>query len=207
MIEYHDGWQLNRINWILNKYPKEFWKDKTVLELAPFNGVIGNYFSNLGAEVLGVEGRVENISNISKKFQEYNIIEGNLDSPDWPYGKFDIIFNFGLFYHLERFHEENLTNCIKNCNLLLFESVIFDSQYPELYQTVESGGDQSLSGIGNTPSTSYIENILKKNNCTFSRYSDKELNCASQKYSWLEEHKRVYYNNHRRMWIVCPEQI
>ena len=54
---YHGNWQKNRINFILEKYPKEFFRDKKILELGAFNGYIGSYFSNLGAKGQCVEGR------------------------------------------------------------------------------------------------------------------------------------------------------
>jgi hypothetical protein len=55
---YHPNWQTNRINFILSKYPKEFFKGKRILELGAYNGFIGAYFNSLGAEVHCVEGRV-----------------------------------------------------------------------------------------------------------------------------------------------------
>ena len=38
---YHPDWQINRINFILSKYPKEFFKGKRILEVGAYNGYIG----------------------------------------------------------------------------------------------------------------------------------------------------------------------
>lgn len=205
ITSYHPEWQKKRILWILEKFPVEFWKDKRVLELAPCNGVIGDFFRSLGAKALCVEGRRENIEDIANNFPGLDVVQGDLDTVDWPYGQFDIIINFGLFYHLENFHKEHLINCINNCKLLLFESLIFDSAQSEMYRTDEKvGNDQSLSGVGYTPSTKYIEDIFRERGCPFTKYSDKELDSDTQTYSWIEENKRNYSNKNRRMWIVIP---
>lgn len=199
---YHPEWQTNRINWILEKYPAHLWKDKRVLELAPCNGVIGDFFRSIGADVLSVEGRASNIEQINKDFPELNVIEGNLDTADWSYGQFDVIINFGLFYHLENYHREHLENCINNCELLLFESVIFDSDRRTLHVKDEEGIDQSLSGKSGTPSTSYIESILRLNQCEFTKYCDGRLNSVNQKYDWEDKNSNIYNNGHRRMYII-----
>ena len=203
LTDYHPRWQESRVRWMLGLYPEEFWNGKNVLELAPFNGVIGDFFRSIGANVLSVEGRPENIKRINEGFPLLNVIEGNLDCAEWPYGNFDIIINFGLFYHLENYHVEHLNNCINHCSTMFFESVVFDSNRPELYRTDEKvGDDQSLSKVGNTPSTSFVEWILDKNCCRYVRYSDKELNGDGHTYDWADENKRNYKNQNRRMWVV-----
>ena len=159
---YHPDWQVNRINFILSKYPADFFKGKRILELGAYNGYIGAYFSALGAEVHCVEGRQENVDKIKKDYPNVTVECADLDTSIWNFGKWDIIINFGLVYHLENFHKEHLINCINNCDLMFFESVIYDSFKPELYFRNENGDDQSLTNKGGTPSTSYVENIFKE---------------------------------------------
>ncbi len=167
---YHADWQINRINFILSKYPKEFFKGKRILEVGAYNGYIGAYFNALGAEVHCLEGRVENVVNIKNDYPQITAEVANLDSPDWNWGHWDIIINFGLYYHLEKFHKEHLQNCINNCDLMYFETVIYDSSESEIYFRNEVGDDQSLTYIGGTPSTSYVENILKETNVQYKIY-------------------------------------
>lgn len=202
--KYHPEWQTNRMDFILSKFPEGFFKDKKILELGTYNGYIGAYFQSLGADVLSVDGRQENIDEINLNFPDLKVIKKDLDCPEWDFGKFDIIINFGLFYHLEKFHKEHLVNCLKNSDILIFESVIFDSTEPEIYFRRELGDDQSLSEIGGTPSTSYINNIFKENDIKFEMFSDSRLNGGNHHYEWVENNTKINDGWARRFWI-CGE--
>ena len=199
---YHPDWQVNRINFILSKYPADFFKGKRILELGAYNGYIGAYFSALGAEVHCVEGRHENVDNIKKDYPNVTVECADLDTSFWNFGKWDIIINFGLVYHLEKFHKEHLINCINNCDLMFFESVIYDSFKPELYFRNENGDDQSLTNKGGTPSTSYVENIFKESGKDYTKYSDLSLNNWEHKYNWPNTGFKVFNQFWRRFWIV-----
>ena len=72
-----------------------------------------------------------------------NVEQADLDTDIWKWGKWDIIINFGLYYHLEKYHKEHLINCINNCDLMFFETVVFDSKNPEIFINKEKGKDQS----------------------------------------------------------------
>jgi hypothetical protein len=199
---YHSDWQQNRINFILSKYPKDFFKRKRILEVGAYNGYIGAYFSTLGAEVHCLEGRVENVTNIKNDYPMVSVEVADLDSPEWEWGHWDIIINFGLYYHLEKFHKEHLENCINNCDLMFFESVIYDSHNAEIYFRNEIGDDQSLSEKGGTPSTSYVENIFKQHNVNYQKFKDSSLNNYQHKYDWPDTGFRVFNQFDRRFWII-----
>lgn len=204
---YHPDWQKNRINFLINKYSQSFFKDKTILELGPYNGYIGARFQQLGAKVTCVEGRQSNVESIKYHYPQLNVILGNLDTPEWVYGKFDIIINFGLLYHLEKYHKEHLLNCLKNCNLMFLESVIYDSNIDEIYKVNRVGSDQSLSEIDGYPSQSYVENVFNSNNFLYERFFDKSLNGNGHKYDWLSTGKKVFDDCARRFWIVYGNNI
>ena len=121
---YHPDWQKNRISFILTKYNVDFFKNKNILELGPYNGYIGACFKEMGANVKGVEGRQGNVDRIITDYPGYDCVLGNLDVKDWNWGKYDVIINFGLYYHLTFNHREHLINCINNCKLLIFETVV-----------------------------------------------------------------------------------
>jgi hypothetical protein len=199
---YHADWQINRINFILSKYPKEFFKGKRILEVGAYNGYIGAYFNALGAEVHCLEGRIENVINIKNDYPNITAEVADLDSPDWNWGHYDIIINFGLYYHLEKFHKEHLENCINNCDLMFFESVIYDSHSAEIYFRNEIGDDQSLSEKGGTPSTSYVENIFKEHNVNYEKFKDSSLNNYQHKYDWPDTGFKVFNQFDRRFWII-----
>jgi hypothetical protein len=211
---YHSEWQNNRINFILSKYPKEFFNGKTILELGACNGYIGAYFTTLGAKVHCVEGRPENVVNILNSYPNVTAECANLDTADWKFGKYDIIINFGLYYHLHNYHKEHLINCINNCDLMFFESVIYDSNNSQIFFRQENGFDQSLSSIGGTPSTSYVENILIENNSQYELFKDSSLNGKASLdgdnfgdrythvYDWVDTGNDIYNEFYRRFWII-----
>jgi len=86
--------------------------------------------------------------------------------------------------------------------LMFFESVIYDSFEPEIYFRQESGNDQSLSAQGGNPSTSYVENMFKENNCKFTKYSDSVLNGELHHYDWSDLNSKKFDLYARRFWIV-----
>jgi hypothetical protein len=204
MIEtnYCPNWQKARINFILSKYSEEFFKGKRILELGAFNGYIGAYFSNLGAIVHSVEGRAENAISIQNNYPKLEVSCYDLDTNIWEFGHYDIIINFGLYYHLEKFHKEHLVNCINNCDLMFFETVVYDSFESEIHFRHEVGKDQSLSDTGGNPSTSYIENIFKELNTPYTKYTNASLNGDGHHYDWKDLNSKILDPGARRFWIV-----
>lgn len=194
---YHPEWQQSRIRFIIGKFGNEYFKDKSVLELAPFNGYIGNCFYELGAKVTCVEGREENVKNIKTNFPNLIVHTNNLDTPEWTWGKFDIIINWGLLYHLENNHEKVLENCIKNSDLLLLESVICGDDKEIISYVNEIGIDQSISNKGGRPSIKWVESILQKYNCKFELCTSAALNAGLHIYTG-----EGTPNYDRRMWII-----
>jgi hypothetical protein len=200
---YHPAWQNSRIQFILDLYPPEFFKGKKILELGSFNGYLGNYFAEvLESDVTSVEGRFENYLMMKNDYPLLKVEHYNLDTSEWIFGKYDIIINFGLYYHLEKYHKQHLINCIENCQLMFFETVTYDSFEPEIFFKFESGIDQSLTSRGGAPSTSYVENILKENNCKFSKYCDSKLNGGVHYYDWEDRNSKIANSYNRRFWVV-----
>jgi hypothetical protein len=199
---YHPDWQVNRINFILSKYPADFFKGKRILEVGGFNGYIAAYFESLGAIVHCVEGRQENVNGIKENYPQVTSECFNLDSAEWNWGHWDIIINFGLYYHLQNFHKEHLENCINNCDLMFFETVVYDSNDSEIYFRHEVGIDQSLSEIGGTPSTLYVEDLFKQFPIKYEKFTDSALNAYQHHYDWPDTGNKVFNQWSRRFWII-----
>jgi len=107
---YHSEWQHNRIEFILSLHSPDFFKGKKILELGSFNGYIGNYFAEvLESDVTSIEGRSENVSIIKNDYPLLQVECRDLDTPEWIFGKYDVIINFGLYYHLD-------CKFVKHCN-------------------------------------------------------------------------------------------
>ena len=94
-----------------------------------------------------------------------------------------------------------MENCINNCDLMFFETVVYDSFESGIYFRYEEGYDQSLSNNGGTPSTSYVENIFKSNNKNYEKFKDSSLNAYSHFYDWEDTGNNIFHQNQRRFWI------
>lgn len=199
---YHTNWQYARIKFILSKYDPSFFNGKSILELGSCNGYIGAYFQSLGSDVYSLEGRIENLNTIKRDYPQLKCDLVDLDTQEWIWGKWDIIINFGLYYHLEKFHKEHLENCLDNSDLMFFESVIYDSNEPKLFFKNEEGYDQSLSNIGGNPTTSYVESIFSSKNKKYEKFSSPELSADGHFYDWIDTGNNIYHPNQRRFWIV-----
>jgi cyclopropane fatty-acyl-phospholipid synthase-like methyltransferase len=203
-IAYNPTWQKNRVDLMVDLYGATYFKGKRILELGAFNGWIGNYFAEtFDSEVTCVEGRQSLVNQIRNDYPLLKDVRcHNLDTSDWSFGKYDIIINFGLYYHLEKFHKEHLINCIDNCNLMFFETVVYDSNESELHFRNEQGIDQSLSDRGGTPSTSYVENILTEKRCRFVKHTSSKLNGGPHHYDWVDKNSKVFDGYARRFWVI-----
>ena len=202
---YQKEWQNSRVKFIIDKYGKWFFNKLNILELAPFNGAIGNYFHNLGARLTLIEGNKENCDYIRKNYPHLNLIKADLTKKEWDYGYFDIIINFGIFYHLPFNHKEFLDNCLTNCDLMFLETEVFDTDdKEEFYIKIESGPSQSIHGSAEIKSSLWIEDYIKKNGFYFKRFDDKKINAISHTYDWKEENSKCYKGaGNRRFYIIA----
>lgn len=89
-----------RIYFLKNKFGDDYFKSKTVLDLGGGVGYISNELSKLGADCTVYEGREENINIGKNKFPHIKFIKVDLED-QIPIDKFDIVLNFGVFYHLK----------------------------------------------------------------------------------------------------------
>jgi hypothetical protein len=205
---YHPDWQNVRIDYIRSLYNNDFFKGKRVLELGAYNGYIGSHIKEMGADVHCIEGRQDNVDRMKNWYPTVTVEQADLDRSDWIWGKWDVIINFGLFYHLETFHKEHLVNCINNCDLMLFETVIYDTPISTLASKEEQNteyDDQSLTGKAGIPSTKYVEDIFKECGVDYKKIVDGCLNAKFHSYDWEDSHFEKPFNPttwQRRFWIV-----
>ena len=186
----YEEWTIKRITKILELYGIDFFKDKNILELGGGHGDIGAFFAELGAKVLCLDGRIQNVnfSNLKhRKIKNLKCQLFNLENNFSQFGRFDLIFNFGLLYHLKNV-DEHLNCCFKMSDDILFETVVCDSSDPyKIFFCDENKkiDEESLEGIGSRPSPFYVERIAAENNFEVIRYFTEDLNSGTQFcYDW-----------------------
>jgi len=132
---------------------------KRVLDVGAGIGRLAEHLAARGADVTCIDGRSDNIALLRELYPAFPAHVVDVESDDLSkFGTFDIVFCYGLLYHLT----EPLTflrNMGRICSeLAVLETCILDADEPLLKLFSERGGmSQSLADVGCRPSPSYIE--------------------------------------------------
>jgi len=204
---HYDQWRINRIAKIESIFGKEFFKDKTLLELGAGHGHIGNYFKTLGAKVVFAEGREEHVKTIQSKNPNDQVIHLNQEFAWDLKRRFDIIIHWGVLYHLNNW-QQDLQCTLKHSNLVFLESEVCDSddKNAEIKLPSSNRYDQELGEFATRPSAANVEENITKNGFSFIRYDDNDLNSYSEYdkhlYDWKVENSLKWEHGLRRFWVV-----
>ena len=135
---------------------------ETAVDVGCGLGFFSNHLQDLGLQVTGVDGRLENAQEASKRFPSIKFQQ--CDAEDWSLrqlGKFDLVFCFGLLYHLQNplltiSHLHAMSN-----KLLLVEGVIFPGNDPVM-GLVDEGAteDQGLEHFAFYPTETCLIKML-----------------------------------------------
>jgi SAM-dependent methyltransferase len=135
---------------------------QTAIDVGCGLGYFSGFLKSHGLDVMGVDGRYQNVEEARRRnpgirFHQYNAEDQSLTE----LGKFDLVFCFGLLYHLE-----NPFLAIRNLltitgRILLIESVIFPGEEPIMGLIDESEHeDQGLNHVAFYPSEACLIKIL-----------------------------------------------
>jgi SAM-dependent methyltransferase len=150
-------------------------RDKSVLELGAGIGDLTSFFLDRGCAVTSVEPRAENVAYFRARYEA---------DPIWPEGRLSIlqddaynftarpeigphqvVFAYGLLYHLDR-PLDALTNMASRCTeLLLLETVVSREKTDDSVAiTKEDAANvtNSVTGGGCVPTRQWVFNRLKK---------------------------------------------
>lgn len=187
------NWTVKRLTKILELYGVEYFNGRTVLELGCGHGDIGAFFAELGSTVLCLDGRLQNI-NLAKL--KHRNVEGvsfqqfDLEHDFSEYGRFDILIDMGLLYHLREV-DKHLSCCFATADEIVLETAVCDSGDPHLVLFRDEDvtvDEESLCGTGSRPSPFYIERMAEENGFHIVRCFSADLNAGPQFcYDW--EHK------------------
>lgn len=200
----YEGWRNNRFGVITNLLGLDTLKNKTLLELGCGRGHLGKMFNDIGMDVTCVDARPEHIDRLRELFPELadksyiQDLNKGLGTDQY----FDVILNTGVLYHLENV-EENIKQCVSQCDILILETEVCDSddEHKNLIVNEYDGFDQSYTLIGSRPSPAYVERILKECGIEFTRIIDSNLNHHIHNYTWTPQNDSSYRDGLRAFWI------
>jgi SAM-dependent methyltransferase len=200
---HYDDWRRVRIQKIESIFSKEYFKDKTILELGCGYGDIGMHFVQLGAQVTFAEGRQEHIDVFKQRYPDIEIIQLNQEYPWNLNKKFDIIIHWGVLYHLDKW-QQDLSCAAKHTNLMFLETEVCDSDDEDIDLKVEPSDryDQEIGRFASKPSANNVEKNLKQLGYKFTRYDDSDLNSGFHEYNWEVKNTELWRNGLRRFWVV-----
>jgi SAM-dependent methyltransferase len=138
-------------------------RGQTVLDVGAGVGHLAQYFVKWGCDVTCVDGRDSNIARMRELYPNMKSAVCDVQTESLTaLGMFDIVFSYGLLYHLES-PVPALRSMAAVCKkLLLLETQVCDHVLPILRMDVEdASADQALTGLGGRPSPSYVTLILR----------------------------------------------
>ncbi|MBN9590185.1 MAG: hypothetical protein BGN85_11420 [Alphaproteobacteria bacterium 64-11] len=181
------GWRLARLNKMLEIYGIDYFRGRKVLELGAGHGDIGAFLADLGADVLCLEGRIQNVNFARLKHRKVSGVRFerfNLEEDFSRFGRFDLIVHFGLLYHL-RHVDDNLKCCFSMTDDVVMETAVLDATDPQRIVYCDERKDveeEALDGTGSRPSPFYVERIAGESGFTVQRYFSPDLNSGDYFY-------------------------
>ena len=131
---------------------------------------------NAACRQLCLDGRRQNVNFAKLKHRNLANIrfeQFKLETDFSCFGRFDLLINFGMLYHL-RHVDAHLKTCFGVADDILLESVVCDSSDPQkilLRAERAEIDDEALDGIGSRPSPFYIERLASEAGFDFTRFT------------------------------------
>jgi SAM-dependent methyltransferase len=137
-----------------------------VLEVGAGIGDHTSFFLDRGCQVVSTDARPENLKILRARYPQLHIAPLDLDCPQEGIikGLFDIVYCYGLLYHLSR-PTEAIEFMARYCRkLLLLETVVSFSDAESIVQCREAAMNptQSASGEGCRPSRRWVFDQLRR---------------------------------------------
>jgi SAM-dependent methyltransferase len=137
---------------------------KRVLEVGAGIGLLTQFFEERNCEILCTDGNSENLNEMRRRFPNRNIRLLDLDSEGnaIELGRFQIVFCYGVLYHLRR-PKRALKILANVCDdLILLETCVALGNSSEI-QFVEEPRErnQAVSGIGCRPTRAWVMEHLR----------------------------------------------
>jgi len=138
---------------------------KSVLDVGCGVGHLAQFFVQRGCKVTCIDGRDENIAELRSRHPNLTAHVANVETDSLlAFGRFDVVFCYGLLYHLEN-PIAGLRNMAQVCDgLFLLETVIIDHSEPLLRLVDEPNEtpNQTIGNLGSRPSPAYVAMALTR---------------------------------------------
>jgi SAM-dependent methyltransferase len=136
---------------------------KRVLEVGAGIGLHTPFFLERGCEVTVTDGRPENVAEIARRLPNVQsaVVDLDFDRPVG-LGSFDVVYCYGLLYHLAN-PARALERMAEACTgLLLLETAVSPGTFDELLLVRDpDAANQAVSGLGCRPTRLWVLNRLK----------------------------------------------
>jgi SAM-dependent methyltransferase len=137
---------------------------KKVLEVGAGIGLHTPFFLERGCEATVTDGRPENVAEIQRRLPGVRtaVVDLEQDRPLDALGRFDVVYCYGLLYHLAN-PERALARLAEVCTgLLLLETAVSPGNYDELLLVRDPDyANQAVSGVGCRPTRLWVLNRLR----------------------------------------------
>lgn len=137
---------------------------KRVLDVGGGVGHLAQFFVERGCDVVSTDARPANVERMNVLYPHIDGRVHDVERDDLtPLGSFDVVFCYGLLYHLEN-PLLALRNLLAVCDsLLLVETMVCDSPEPVLRLDDETlSYNQALRGVAHRPSEAYLAMALSR---------------------------------------------
>ena len=157
-----------------------------VLDLGCGVGHFAQMYSSLGASVVAVDGREDNVREMARLYPAIEGRVGDVQTMDLGVlGSFDVVHAFGLLYHLDS-PVAALRRMERVCRrLLLVETIVCDSAQPLMILADETMSvNQALAGIGCRPSPSFVAMAMNRIGFPYVYGAAKPLDHPDFQFAW-----------------------
>lgn len=138
-------------------------RGKRVLDVGCGVGHLAQFFVQQECDVLCIDARSENIEQLRALYPHLKALVFDLETDSLSaLGTYDIVFAFGVLYHLENPFRALRNLAAASKELLLIETVVSDHRLPVVLMSEETCAySQALSNIGSRPSPSFVVLALR----------------------------------------------
>jgi SAM-dependent methyltransferase len=193
------------IKMILDHYGASFFRGKKVLDLGCGQGEMANSLAKLGAEVIAVDARQENLDVIKKKYPHVHTERVDLDVA-FPFQNhhFDVVLSLGIICHIANYEKHIDDIFSTDAEHIIIETEVLDNKGVETFVRIEESKaieDLSFNGKGCIISADTLQNKISVSGGRFKRIDETKINTSHFKYDWKESNIGRKYGN-RRLWFV-----